>query len=228
MAADTMRTGRRAVFARWCLAGLLWLCGVVFAAHAAAQADEATAGEIQIKAAFLYKFTGYVEWPKSSFKDTDSPITIGVVGSDEIADELRRVVSGRSVQGRALTVTPVGKDSELTGVHVLFIGGEAVARLPRLIDAARARPILLVTDTADGLDRGGIINFVMVKRRVQFEISLDAAEKAGLTLSSRLLSVALRVKKGDVVPARHLADVFDSGELSGIPLGTLPEKKFKL
>jgi len=193
------------------LAVLWWMSGLVFSTGVAAQADDASSGEIQIKAAFLYKFTGYVEWPKSSFKDAERPITIGMVGAEEITEELRRVVSGRSVQGRGLTITVVNKDSDLSGVHMLFIGRDAAAGMTRLIEAARQRPILTVTDAPDGLERGGVINFVMVKRRVQFEISVDAAEKAGLVLSSRLLAVALRVKKGDIEFEVYLAWLGDPG-----------------
>lgn len=202
------------------MAVLLWTGGLVLSACAAAQADDLSSAEIQIKAAFLYKFTAYVEWPKSSFKDPESPITIGVVGAEEVADELRRIVSGRSVQNRGLTVEVVNKESELTGVHVLFVGREAAARAARLIEGARQRPILIVTDAADGLDRGSIINFVMVKRRVQFEISVDAAEKAGLALSSRLLAVALRVKKGDIEPALF----YLAAPGGGAPLSTRPHR----
>ena len=194
------------------------LGGLFFSACAVAQADDVSAGEIQIKAAFLYKFTGYVEWPKSSFKDAERPITIGMVGAEEITEELRRVVSGRSVQGRGLTIALVSKESDLSGVHVLFIGRDAAAGMTRLIEAARARPILIVTDAPDGLERGGVINFVMVKRRVQFEISVDAAEKAGLVLSSRLLAVALRVKKGDIESEVYLARLGQPGKPRPAPV----------
>lgn len=191
--------------ARWWFIALLWVSAFFSSNYAAAQTDDVSPGEIQIKAAFLYKFTGYVEWPKSSFKDTNSPITIGVVGADEIADELRHIVAGRSVQSRPLNVIAVNKESDLNGVHLLFIGRDATARLARLIETARQRPILTVTDVPEGLERGSMINFVMVKRRVQFEISVDVAEKAGLVLSSRLLAVALRVRKGNVEPDVYLA-----------------------
>jgi len=204
MAVEPMTRRLRLDLVRQWLAVLLWMTWLFSSAHATAQPDDVSPGETEIKAAFLYKFTGYVEWPKSSFKDAHSPISIGVVGAEEIADELRRIVSGRSVQGRRLTVTVANSEGELSGVHVLFIGRDATARA-RLIETARQRPILIVTDTPDGLERGSIINFVMVKRRVQFEISVDAAEKAGLALSSRLLSVAVRVKKGDIEADLYLA-----------------------
>lgn len=212
MAVERIGKRLRSDLIRVRLASLLLMSGLVFPTGAAAQADDASPGEVQVKAAFLYKFTGYVEWPKSSFKDPNSPITIGVAGSDEVADELRRIVPGRSVQNRVLTVTTINKESDLAGVHVLYVGREEITRLARLIEAARQRPILIVTDAADGLERGGIINFVMVKRRVQFEISVDAAEKAGLVLSSRLLSVALRVKKGHIEPELYIAHLREPNE----------------
>lgn len=194
---------------RW-LTVLLWMSGLFSSSYAVAQNDDVSPGATQIKAAFLYKFTGYVEWPKSSFKDANSPITIGVVGADEIADELRHMVAGRTVQTRPLTVIEVTKESDLSGVHVLYIGHDAGARMARLLEAVRQRPILTVTDIPDGLERGAMINFVMAKRRVQFEIAVDAAEKAGLVLSSRLLSVALRVKKGNIEPDTYLV-LLDEG-----------------
>jgi hypothetical protein len=205
MVAEPMMKLLRWDLIRQWLAIVIWMSGVFASSHASAQADDVSPGEIQIKAAFLYKFTGYVEWPKSSFKEPDSPITIGVVGAEDIADELRGIVSGRSVQRRGLTVTVVNKESDLSGVHVLFIGQDATARMPRLIEVARQRPILTVTDTPDGLERGSMINFLVVKKRVQFEISVEAAEKTGLVLSSRLLSVALRVKKGNIEADLYLA-----------------------
>jgi hypothetical protein len=204
MAIEPMTKLLRSDLVRQWFTVLIWMSSLFASGYAGAQGDDVSPGEIQIKAAFLYKFTGYVEWPKSSFKDPDSPITIGVAGAEEIVDELRRIVAGRSVQSRRLTVTVVNRESDLSGVHVLYIGRDASARLGRLVEVARQRPILTVTDVPEGLG-GGMINFVMIKRRVQFEISVEAAEKAGLVLSSRLLAVAVRVKKGNIEADPYLA-----------------------
>jgi hypothetical protein len=188
------------------LTALAWMSVLLFAGKAMAQPSaDLTPGEIEIKAAFVYKFTGYVEWPRSSLGEPDNAITIGVAGAAEIVDELRRIVAGRTVQGRGISIRPVSSENDVRGVHVLFIGADANARMGRLLETARQRPILVITDAPDGLERGAMINFVMVKRRVQFEIAVEPAEKAGLSLSSRLLSVAFRVKKGDLELDVYLA-----------------------
>ena len=177
-----------------------WLAALISSAalcgNAVAQEGAGGPAEAAVKAAFVYKFVGYVEWPDSSV--AGGPLTIGVAGAPEIEAELRRIAPGRTVARRSIDVRSVTNESDVRGVQVLLIGAEANARTDRLIAAARQSPILVITDTADGLERGAMINFVMVKRRVQFEIALEPAEKAGLALSSRLLSVALRVKKGDI------------------------------
>lgn len=188
---------------RWLglLASALLLAGPV----AAQPEEEHAPGETEIKAAFVYKFTGYAEWPRPALGEADSPLVIGVAGADDIAAELRRIVSGRTVRDRPVNVRTVNSASDVAGVHVLFIGSDAGPRMARFIEAARNRPILVISDAPDGLERGAMINFVMVKRRVQFEIAVEPAEKAGLALSSRLLAVAFRVKKGGLGADTHIA-----------------------
>jgi hypothetical protein len=90
----------------------------------------------------------------------------------------------------------VGNESDLTGVHILFIGAGETRRLRRILGLLERRPVLTVTEVADGLERGSVINLVTTDR-VQIEISLAAAANAGLQLDSRLLGVAARIKKGE-------------------------------
>jgi hypothetical protein len=124
-------------------------------------------------------------------------MVIGVLGDDEIESELRRNIAARSGLTRAVTVRRLDSIAESDGVHMLYIGPRHNARLGTLIAALRNRPILIVTDAEDGLERGGMINFV-TSDRVQFEVSIPAATQAGLQLSSRLLTVAARVRKGEI------------------------------
>lgn len=161
--------------------------------------------EDQVKAAFIVKFAEYVNWPKAGAAPAGGPLRIGVVGASRIAAELRQSVAGRSVQGRPIVFVEVDGPNALAGVHILFIGPEAPAALKRQIAALRQRSMLIVTDHPDGLEMGGIINFVTVDRRVRFEISLPAANDAGIALSSRLLSVAIRVIKGELENGIRLA-----------------------
>lgn len=156
-------------------------------------ADDDSTLEQRVKAAFLYQFASYVEWPPGVFAQPTTPITIAVMGADMVAAELGQVVAGRTVGGRAVTVKRVRPGESLAGVHILFVGRAESARLGQL---GQPRAILTVTETDGALNQGSIINFVLVDRRVRFEIALDSAEKSGLKLSSRLLAVAQQVQKG--------------------------------
>jgi hypothetical protein len=150
--------------------------------------------ESAVKAAYIYRFVEYVSWPAQSFRTPDEPIVIGVVQEPDIAAELARLTQDRTVHNRRLSVIPVRDDRDLP-VHVLYVPRVNSARALRLVETARHHPILIVTDNADGLDSGGVINFITVGDRIQFEVSLEAARRAGLAISARLLAVALRVKK---------------------------------
>lgn len=159
-------------------------------------AEEAASLEQRVKAAFLYQFAGYVEWPPNAFAHADSPVTIAVMGADPVAAELKQLAASRIVAGRKVTVKPVKAGEPLTGVHILFIGGAESARVGQVVHAAKPRPMLTVTEADGALNQGSMINFVIVDRRVRFEVALDSVEKNGLRLSSRLLAVAQQVKTG--------------------------------
>jgi hypothetical protein len=162
----------------------------------ASAADDAAALEHRVKAAFLYQFAGYVEWPTHSFSQADTPVTIAVLGADPLATELSQVVIGRKVGGRSVTVRRVRAGESLAGVHILFIGMTEGARLSRLTQPALSHSILTVTESDGALTQGSMINFVLDDRRVRFEVALDTVEKGGLRLSSRLLAVARDVRVG--------------------------------
>jgi hypothetical protein len=184
------------------LAGWALLCAAALCGEhglvAPARADNAATSaalERRVKAAFLYKFLGYAEFPAGAFADPASPVTIGVLGADDLAAELARIVSGRTVNNRTIVVR-VLRESELGApVHLLFIGGLDAGRVGRLVRAA-GNAMLVVTECDGGLQQGSAINFRIVDERVRFDVALDAAERNGIKLSSRLLTVANRVQKG--------------------------------
>ena len=144
------------------------------------------------KAAYLFRFAQYVEWPPLA---TDAPFVIAVSGAEDVAGHLERLLPGMSVNGHRAEVRQVTRPQELDGVHILYIGTKAFARTRTLRTQAIARPILVVTDNELGLDGGGIINFIEVDRNLRFEISLIAADRSGLKIDSQLLSVAARVER---------------------------------
>jgi hypothetical protein len=193
---------RTARFARRWLARLALACAAGLAAAAGtvpgpalAQPAGAVALERQVKAAFLYKFLGYTEFPAAAFADAASPVVIGVVGADDVAVELARIVAGRSVNGRPVVVRAL-RENELGGtLHLLFVGGGDAAHAGRVMKAASGA-LLGVTECDNGLQQGSVINFRIIDERVRFDVSLDAAERNNVKLSSRLLTVANHVQKG--------------------------------
>jgi hypothetical protein len=145
-----------------------------------------------VKAAYLFRFAQYVEWPAQPL---DTPFVIAVSGAEEVAVHLERLQPGMTVNGRHVVVRRVTRARELDGVNILYIGAGAFNRTRPLRAAAISLPILLVTDDSNGLDGGGVINFIEVNRNLRFEISLNAADRSGLKINSALLSVAARVER---------------------------------
>jgi hypothetical protein len=155
---------------------------------AAAEAYSADA----VKAEFIYRFAGYVEWPDD--QPSAEPFTIGVTASDGVFAELQRLTAGRTVQNRPVEVRKISTAAELARTQILYVASDAPQSARALSTAALGRPILVVTDEAGGLVHGGIVNFVESERHVRFEISLTAAERNKLKINSGLLSVAAHVE----------------------------------
>jgi hypothetical protein len=145
-----------------------------------------------VKAAFLYRFASYVEWPADS---PSSPFVIAVAGDEDVAKQLEELVPRMVVNHQPVQLRRAARVADLDGVHILYVGPEALARTRALRTAALERPILMVTDDDHGLDAGAVINFVEAKRNVRFEISLIAADRARLKIDSALLSVAAHVER---------------------------------
>jgi len=164
---------------------------------APAAAAPATSTERRVKAAFLYKFLGYTEFPSTAFGDAGSPVLIGVAGSDDMLAELARTVMGRTLNGRPITVKLVREGDNPGPLHLLFVAGSECARVARMLRAVPGA-MLPVSECDGGLQIGSVINFRMVDDHVRFDVSLDAAEKNNVRLSSRLLNVANHVQKGNL------------------------------
>ena len=177
---------------------LLFVAGLAGIAPACAQpGGEITADEV--KAAFLYRFVGYAEWPKP-MRATDM-IVIGVAGADAVQSALLRIAESGRDRIPPIAVREILSPDDMQGVHLIFIGAKENARLSKFVSLARnlPTPALIVSEAPDGLDRGSMINFV-TGSRVRFEVSIGNATRAGIHLNARLLSVALRVKKGALWP----------------------------
>jgi hypothetical protein len=152
------------------------------------------ASEYQVKAAFVFKFGNYVEWPPQTFATSSSPLVIGVVGADALGDELTRISIGRTVGGRPVVVRKLRYGESLTGLHAVFIGKSTDEQLAATLDAGKGQSILTITESEDGLRHGSVINFVVVSDKVRFDISLPSAEAGRLKISSQLLAVARKIE----------------------------------
>lgn len=148
--------------------------------------------ERQVMAAFLFKFGQFIVWPQEAFgADGDRPLVIGVIGADDIADDLRQIIPGQRIQGHPVTVRSVEAGEPVT-TQILFIGSNRAVQVGPLLDTLHSRPVLTVT-ADQSHDNMGIINFMVINNRLRFDIDLDAAKLAGLRISAQLLQVAHRV-----------------------------------
>jgi uncharacterized protein DUF4154 len=166
----------------------------LFAAHSGiAQSPPARieASEPSVKAAFLYKFAAYVDWPASAFASPEAPFVIAVMGADDVAAELERIVPGRTIHGHPALVRRLTAGDPVAGSHLLFIG-RSVGN-PSVALRAVQHGTLAVTDTEQGLAMGSAVNFLVADEHVGFEVSLEAAERSGVKISSRMLNVARQV-----------------------------------
>jgi hypothetical protein len=150
--------------------------------------------EQQVKAAFLFKFGGFVEWPADAFAGGDSPFNIGVIGADDLSEELTHIAAGRQVQNRPVAVRRLHAGDGVSDLHVLFIGLPSASQAGDWLGRARQRSVLTVTDANSEFPPGSVINFVTDDKRVRFEISLDTAQSKRLKISASLIAVALRVR----------------------------------
>ncbi|MGA8259908.1 MAG: YfiR family protein [Arenicellales bacterium] len=151
------------------------------------------APEYQIKAAFLYKFGSYVEWPKGSSESGQSSFTIAVIGADDLVGYLSRMVKDRMVGGKPVVVRRLRPGAVPAGIQVLFIGRAAQEDTASILASVRNEPVLTVTESSRTESAGGVINFVIVDNRVRFDVALSSARRRNLKISSRLLEVARRV-----------------------------------
>jgi hypothetical protein len=152
--------------------------------------------ESQVKAAMLYRFLGYIEWP-AWMEKASGPYVIAVLDAPEIAQELADITEHRTVNNREVQVIELRSISRLERAHLLFVGEDARRSIRHAARLAQERSIALVTETEGALERGSVINLEVMQNRVGFEVSLEAAQKYRLKLSARLLAVANEVKKGE-------------------------------
>jgi YfiR/HmsC-like len=150
--------------------------------------------EYQIKAAFIYNFARFIDWPTQAFSSDTSPMIIGVLGKNVFGDSIQQIISGRSIQGHPLEFKEFSSVTDVTNCQVLFISPSEKDHLSKILNHLGNTNILTVSEPDNFLDEGGMIRLFIVEDKVRFEINNQAAKKAGLTISSKLLSLAIKVQ----------------------------------
>jgi len=166
-------------------------------ASAGAQASDASdSSEYLVKAGFIYNFAKFVEWPSTAFAEPDSPIVIGVLGTDPFGEIINHVVEGKKIGMRGFVVRRFKWSKELKDskdfkeCRILFVSSSEKMRFEEIVEAVKGLPILTVGETPGFAERGGMIRLMLEDNRVRFEVNVDAAHDGNLNISSRLLTLA--------------------------------------
>lgn len=159
-------------------------------ARAGTPPKSAAAQEYDLKAAFLFNFAQFVEWPADAFAGATTPITIGVLGDDPFGASLDALIAGETVRNRPLVVRRFRTVEQVDSCHILFVSSSEGARLDHIARTLAKRSILTVGETKDFAANAGIIGFELSQRRLRLRINLAAATDARLTISSKLLRQA--------------------------------------
>jgi hypothetical protein len=152
-------------------------------------AEPGNSPEYLIKAAYLYNFMKFVEWPPEAFRDRLSPIDLYILGTDPFGEVLGSI-SDKVIKGRRLRIKHVNRVDQISGGHILFISASEKENLRHTLRAVRNSAILTVSEMNGFAQQGGIINFITVENKIQFEINPDAAQQSRLKIGSQLLRLA--------------------------------------
>ncbi len=154
------------------------------------RAQDAQPSEYQIKAAFVFNFAKFVQWPQPALSAPTSPIVIGILGDNPFRDDLERTIKNKLVDEHPLVIKEFRAAADATNCHLLFISATEKKRLPEILETLKGTSVLTVSETDGFIEAGGMINFVQQGTKLRFQINKEAANKAALKVSSKLLSLA--------------------------------------
>jgi hypothetical protein len=195
---ESVSLGDRLLLVSACIRAAAWAriaLLVLIAASLQAGGDGAPVGEFQLKAVFLFNFAKFVEWPPQAFADAHDPFTICVLGDNPFGSSLDDAVRGKSVANRPIVIHLIASPQQARTCQILFLSASERKRIRGLLDTLKNWCVLTVGDTDDFTANGGIVQFRVNDARVRIEIDAEAAGRANLRISSKLLSLA--------DPARH-------------------------
>lgn len=170
------------------------------AVGASGQSSDSASSEYLVKAGFIYNFAQLVQWPPAAFSQANSPIVIGILGTDPFGETIDRVVEGKKLEGRSLVVKRLKRGASVKDCNILFVSSSEAARLEEVLQNTKNLPILTIGEMPGFAMRGGIINLTVEGNKIRFEVNIEAAKQANLNISSRLLALAR------IVPPTATAD----------------------
>ena len=145
--------------------------------------------EYQIKAAFLFNFAQFVQWPTTAFPESDAPFCIGILGSDPFDGALEETVRGEIIGHHKLIVRHAQHLEDLKDCQMIFISKSEEGHVPQILSDLDSKPILAVSEIGNFTQSGGAINFYLQGGKVRFEINPSSAQRVGLKISSQLLNL---------------------------------------
>lgn len=169
------------------------LCLVLLAAMIAAAPvglTQESATEQELKAAFIFRFLNFVEWPEESFESADSPLHVGLLGESELEDALRVALKDKTVHGRAVRFSVSADQEGLNACQVLFVGETGNETLTAVLDQVNIGTVLTVSDLPDFAASGGMIQLFRSENKIRFHINMGSVKNAKIRISSRLLQLA--------------------------------------
>jgi len=169
----------------FCLS-LAWLLTVP-----SGRAQQTGPGEYELKAAFVYNFAKFVEWPSDAFATNKAPLVVGVLGQNPFGDSLERTIRDKSINEHPLVLKELNSPTQATNCHIVFICSSEKKRLPEILAGLQGASVLTVGEMDRFTESGGMINFVLEGNKIRFRINEGAARSVRLKISSKLLSLAM-------------------------------------
>lgn len=185
---------RRPRFGRWRAVGLFLLLGIRTMVVGAVPPSPPSV-EYQVKAAFLFNFAQFVEWPARAFAEPPDPLVIGILGDDPFGSYLDDLVQGEMIGRRPVTIRRYHRIEEIAACHILFISQSEAATLEKILGGLKTRSVLTVGDAEDFSRHGGMVRFVTENGKIRLRIDVEAAKAAELTISSKMLRAATIVTR---------------------------------
>ena len=161
-----------------------------------AVAQDAQVSESDLKSAFLFNFTKFVEWPAEAFPGEDAPVVVGVYGDEAFTATLRALLADKKAHGRPFSVKRLVNPADARTCQIIYFRENETRKMGTVYEAIKKLPVLTVGESDDFLDLGGMFNLFFEDKQLRFEVSPATAENAKLTVSSKLLRLAKNIRKG--------------------------------